>query len=105
LLEAVACLKDGSGEPVLLVYFDALLPQPYDEVADGAESCVALAVLLKPAGDGGGEFTLSLEPRSRAAKPQSATAQSLDFIRFMLSNEREQNPLVSGLSGKWQRCA
>jgi len=89
----------------MLVYFDALLPQPYDEVADGAESCVALAVLLKPPCDGGGEFTLSLEPRSRAVKPQSASAQSLDFIRFMLSNERETKSIGERTQWKWQRCA
>ena len=58
LLEAIACLNEGSGEPVMLVYFDDLLPQPYDEVADGAETCVALAMLLKPPGHDGGEFAL-----------------------------------------------
>ena len=36
LLEAVACLKEGPSDPVMLVYFDDLLPQPYDEVADSS---------------------------------------------------------------------
>jgi Beta-ketoacyl synthase, N-terminal domain len=105
LLEAVACVKEGSSEPVMLVYFDDVLPQPYDEVTDGTESCVALAMLLKPPGDDGREFTLTREPRSRAANPQSASAQSLDFIRFMLSNERETRSIGERTQWRWQRCA
>jgi Beta-ketoacyl synthase, N-terminal domain len=105
LLEAVACLKEGSTDSVMLVYFDDLLPQPYDEVADGAETCVALAMLLKPPGDHDHEFALALEPRNRAAKAQSASAQSLDFIRFMLSNEHERRSTGERTQWRWQRCA
>lgn len=105
LLEAIACLKQGSADQVLLVYFDDLLPQPYDEVADGAESCVALAMLLKPPGDDGHEFALSMEPRNQRGEWRSATAQSLDFIRFMLSNERERRSIGERTQWCWQRCA
>jgi Beta-ketoacyl synthase, N-terminal domain len=105
LLEAVACLKEGSSEPVMLVYFDDVLPQPYDEVTDGTESCVALAMLLKPAGDDGREFTFTHEPRNRGAKTQSASAQSRDFIRFMLSNECETRSIGERTQWRWQRCA
>jgi hypothetical protein len=105
LLEAIACLKEGSGDPVMLVYFDDLAPQPYDEVADGAESCVALAMLLKPPRNESHEFALSMEPRNRAAKSQSASAQALDFIRFMLSNEREKRSMGERAQWCWQRCA
>jgi len=105
LLEAIACLKQGSADQVLLVYFDDLLPQPYGEVADGAESCVALAMLLKPPGDDGPEFALSMEPRNRSGEWRSATALSLDFIRFMLSNERERRSIGERTQWRWQRCA
>jgi hypothetical protein len=105
LLEAVACLKEGSSEPVMLVYFDDVPPQPYDEIADRAESCVALAMLLKPPCDGGPDFTLAHEPRSHATRPQSASAHSLDFIRFMLSNERETRSIGERTQWRWQRCA
>jgi hypothetical protein len=105
LLEAIACLNDGSSDSVLLVYFEDVLPQPYDEVADGAETCVALALLLKPPGHEGSEFALTLEPRNRAARAQSASAQSLDFIRFMLSNEREGRSIGERTQWRWQRCA
>jgi hypothetical protein len=105
LLEAVASLKEGSGDPVLLVYFDDLPPHPYDEIADGAESCVSLAMLLKPPGNDRHEFALSMEPRNRAAKSQSASAPALDFIRFMLSNERERRSIGERTQWCWQRCA
>ena len=105
LLEAVACLKEGSSEPVMLVYFDDVLPQLYDEVTDGTESCVALAMLLMPPCDDGREFTLTHELRNLAAKTQSASAQSLDFIRFMLSNERETRSIGERTQWRWQRCA
>ena len=105
LLEAVACLKEGSSEPVMLVYFEDVPPEPYDEVADSSESCIALAILLKAPGDHGREFTLTLEPRNRAAEAQSASAQSLDFIRFMLSNGTEARSIGERTQWRWQRCA
>jgi hypothetical protein len=104
LLEAIACLKEESGDPVMLVYFDDLLPHPYDEVSD-AESCVALAMLLRPPRHDSHEFALSIEPRNRATKAQSASAQSLDFIRFMLSNERQGRSIGERTQWLWQRCA
>lgn len=105
LLEAIASFHDGAGDPAMLVYFDDLLPPPYDEVADSAENCVALAMLLRPPSNVGHEFALSLEPRDRASKSQSASAQSLDFIRFMLSNEREGRFIGERTQWRWQRCA
>jgi hypothetical protein len=105
LLEAIASFQDGSGDPVMLVYFDDLLPSPYDEVADSAENCVALAMLLRPPRDEGHDFALSLEPRDRPSKSRSASAQSLDFIRFMLSNERERICVGERTQWRWQRCA
>ena len=105
LLEAVACLKEGPSDPVMLVYFDGLLPELYDELADTAETCVALAMLLKPPRNDGSELSLAFEPRNRAAKPQSASAQSLDFIRFMLSNEHERRSIGDRTQWRWQRCA
>jgi Beta-ketoacyl synthase, N-terminal domain len=104
LLEAIACLKEGSGEPVMLVYFDDLPPKPYDEVVDGAEGGVALAMLLRPPSDDRHEFAISLEPRSPAATSQSASSQALDFLRFMLSNEREKRSIGERTLWCWQRC-
>lgn len=105
LLEAIACLKEGSGNPVMLVYFDDQPPQPYDEVADGGEGCIALAILLKTPRYEGQEFALSMEPRNRGAESQPASAQALDFIRFMLSNERERRSIGERTHWCWQRCA
>jgi hypothetical protein len=103
LLEAAACLKDGSDDPVMLVYFDDLLPPPYDELADGSETSLAIAMLLKPAGEGPDEYLVAFEPRDPATKSVSASAQSLDFIRFMLSGEREVRSVGDRTQWRWER--
>src|SRR5271170_706359 len=46
LIEAAACLMEYPEEPVLLVYTDESLPEPYSELGEGGETCVALALLL-----------------------------------------------------------
>ena len=104
LLEGVACLK-ASDDRVMVVYFDDLLPGPYDELGDSAETCVALAILLQPPRLDSNDFSLELAPRERAAQRRpSATAQALDFIRFMLSGERERMSLGERVQWRWRRC-
>lgn len=98
-------LEGRISDPVMLVYFDDLVAQPYDEIADTAETCVALAMLLKPPRDDNGDFALGLEPRGRVGKSQSASALALDFIRFMLSNEREIRSIGDRTQWRWHRCA
>jgi Beta-ketoacyl synthase, N-terminal domain len=46
LIEAASCLMNRPCEPVLVVYYDDCLPEPYDEIASVNESCVVLAMLL-----------------------------------------------------------
>ncbi len=105
MLDAVGCLKSKPFEPVMLVYFDDLLPEPYDEFADGDETCVALAILLSPPHDDGEDLTLVLEPRDHDATSLSASGQALDFLRFILSGERERKSIGERLQWRWQRDA
>ncbi|MGH7837650.1 MAG: beta-ketoacyl synthase chain length factor [Candidatus Binataceae bacterium] len=105
LVEAVAGLEMGAADSVMLVNFDDLLPPPYDEVGDGVETCVALAMLLEPARNDGHDFALELEPRDGALRPPSASAQALDFISFMLSGEREASSIGERVQWRWRRCA
>jgi hypothetical protein len=105
LLESIACLGAGTGDPVMLVYFDDLLPHPYDEVDDGADTRVALALLLGPPRFDSDDFGLQMGPRIRAGYPPSATAQAFDFIRFVLSGERERTSIGERTAWRWQRYA
>ena len=104
LLEGVACLKTASSDRVMVVYFDDLLPHPYDEIDGSAETCVALALLIAPPGYDGCDFSIGLETRNRTVQAQSATGQALDFIRFMLSDEREKKSIGERTLWLWQRC-
>jgi len=104
LLEGVACLKSASGDRVMVVYFDDLLPPPYNEVDGGAETCVALALLLAPPHHDSHDFGVGMGPGDRTSQRQSASAQALDFIRFMLSDEREKEFIGERTAWRWQRC-
>lgn len=105
MLDAVACLKSRPNEPVLVVYFDDLLPEPYDEFADDDETCVALAMLLSSPREDGEDLTLALEPRDRDMMSLSASGQALDFLRFILSGEPERRSMGERLQWRWQRSA
>jgi hypothetical protein len=105
LLEAAACLKATVGEPAMLVYFDDRLPEPYDEMADGAESCIALAMLLNSPRNDGRDLTLRMGLRDQAVPPLSASGQALDFLRFMLSGERKRSSMGERIQWCWERDA
>jgi hypothetical protein len=104
LLEAVTALNDAGADAVMLIYFEDSVPPPYDELVEKPESQVALAMLLKAARDESGEFTLAFEPRTQVTGSNLATAQSIDFIKFMLSEEIEREFVGDRAQWRWQRC-
>ena len=104
MLDAVACLKSRPNEQVLVVYFDDLLPEPYDKFADDDETCVALAMLLSSPHEDGEDLTLALEPRDRDMMSLSASGQALDFLRFILSGEPERRSMGERLQWRWCRA-
>jgi hypothetical protein len=104
MLDAVACLKSRPNEQVLVVYFDDLLPEPYDKFADDDETCVALAMLLSSPHEDGEDLTLALEPRDRGMTSLSASGQALDFLRFILSGEPERRSMGERLQWRWCRA-
>ena len=105
LLESIACVQSGTADTVMLVYFDDRLPQPYDEISDGADTCVALAVLLDRPRHDDDDFRFDLEPRVRAGHPPPASQHALEFIQFMLSGERERSSAGERVRWRLQRCA
>ena len=107
LLEAAACLAGGPQDAILLVYFDEPLPGEYGELrrGDDDEASVALALLLTPAQGDGQDLILSLEPKPPGEPAQPATAQALDFLRFLLSGEREALSSGGSIRWRWRRAA
>lgn len=106
LLEAAACLRAMPQEPVLLAYFDEPLPEEYAAFRDGEDGSLALALLLAPARGDGGDLTLSLESKCAGdpARPPS-TEQARDFLRFLLSGERERISPGGVVRWRWRRAA
>jgi Beta-ketoacyl synthase, N-terminal domain len=105
LLEAVASLNDADAGAVMLIYFEDSVPPPYDELVEKPESRVALSMLLKPPRNERGEFRLAFAPRSQVNRSMLATAQSMDFIKFMLSDDLEREFVGDRAQWRWQRCA
>jgi hypothetical protein len=104
LVEASACLASQPDEPILLVYFDDRLPELYAEIADSDETCVALALLLNaPRGDAE-DLLVELEPRDAAMTSAPATGQAFDFLRFLLTDERERTLAGERLQWRWRRA-
>jgi hypothetical protein len=93
LIESAACLMERPGEPVLMVYYDERLPEPYSEISDANESCVVLAMLLTPPRDEGGEVIIDLtndaNPAARDVRPgvRSASDAAHTLLDFLASSE------------------
>lgn len=87
LIEAASCLIEYPDEPVLLVYCDDRLPEPYAEIAGNHETCFAIAMLLTSPRHDSSDVILELTPRNETA--ESASGQALAFLRFLLTDPSE----------------
>ncbi len=104
LLEGVVSLDASSPDDrVMVVYFDDAIPPPYDEISGPADTCVALALLLAPPRRDDADFSLVAGRRELGAIAQSASGQALDFIRFMLSSDRERTSIGERATWHWRR--
>jgi len=105
LIEAASCLMERPDEPVLLVYCDEPLPQPYNEIADGDETCVALAMLLiSPQHDTGDVIFELRKKREAAPAAGSSSDQARAFLRFLLKNGIEERPNRELQRWRWRRA-
>jgi hypothetical protein len=100
LLEAVTTLAAGPEQPVLLVYYDDALPEPYAPFRDLGDTAVALALLLTAPEPGRPGFEFA-PVAATASAPASATEQALGFLRFLLHGEAELT--LAGERHDW-RC-
>jgi hypothetical protein len=101
LIEAASCLIDQPDEPVLLVYYDEGLPEPYNEIADEKDSCIALAMLLVSPEHAAGEVIFELTQREGAPMTASSTGEARAFLDFLATmNVRE--PVNLGQSSQWR---
>jgi hypothetical protein len=86
LMEAAVCLLDRPDEPVILVYYDAALPQGYpDTVPACAETTLALALMLVQPCQAPSRVTMAATPNPGADPGEAAAAVFLRFLRTSAS--------------------
>lgn len=98
LAETCAMLQEGA-EHVLLVLADDPLLEEYAVAADRAPMPYALAMVVKP----GRQYTLSLFSDNTPETGGEQYWGALDWIRFMLSNSREETRRFGTRRWLWQK--
>ena len=104
LLEAAACLAENPDEPVLLIYGDEPLPEPYDAFRDQPEATalpVTLALALAPPDQG--KDTIMVSAVSRRLEDQSAGCVVSSFLRFLLSGQHSAAGPGGRMRWNWSR--
>jgi hypothetical protein len=104
LLEAVACLHDAPGAPVLMLYGDEKLSPPFDvyDETDTAEPLVAAFALANPRP---GEERIVTEITSKRAGGGGTRCVARDFLRFLLSQAGEARSSSERITWSWRRAA
>jgi hypothetical protein len=105
LLEAAVCLAESPSEPILLLYGDEPLPEPYDAFRDRHEAAlpVVLALALVPPADGDGTIMVSAVARKREERPDACVASS--FLSFLLSDEHSASVPGGRMQWTWSRSS
>jgi len=103
LLEAAACLADNPDEPVLLIYGDDSLPEPYDAFRDRHEAAlpVTLALALAPPARGEDSIMISAVARRREDQPVGCVVSS--FLSFLLSDAHSASGPGGRMRWTWSR--
>jgi hypothetical protein len=105
LIEAASCLIDEPDQPVLLVYYDEGLAEPYSEIADENDSCIALAMLLVSPQHDPGEVIFELTQREGALVTVSSTDEARAFLDFLeMRSARQPTSLGQTSQWRWRRA-
>jgi hypothetical protein len=80
LTEAAACLTEDPAKPVLLVYYDEPLPEPYSHFGRPGEESVALAAVLGADGEG---LALRLSTEPSPAGLLASLRPGEDLLNFL----------------------
>jgi len=104
LLEAIACLQETPGAPVLLLYGDERLPPPFDvyDETDTAEPLVAAFALANPTP---GEMRIVTEITSNRAGDHGTGCMARAFLRFLLAQAGEIRSTSERITWSWCRAA
>lgn len=99
LLEAASCLSEDGG-PVVLIHFDAPLPEAYGTLEGLREPALAVALALEPADGKGEAMELGVTPGSDGAAAPLAPA----FLAFLRSPAAEARASGTRSTWRWRRA-
>jgi hypothetical protein len=107
LLEALALLIDEPRWPVLLVYYDEPLCQPYAELDSGDGRAIALGVLLSACQPDRERRSLTIQAdvQRGSAQDRATTGQAMDFVHFLSATEETFHSRGAGIDWRWARAA
>ncbi|WP_374382056.1 beta-ketoacyl synthase chain length factor [Dongia sp.] len=105
LIEAASCLAEQPDRPVLLIYFDAPLPDAYAPFRIEAERDlpIALALTLAAADEASpdGALTVSCDAPTGDVSPECL---ALSFLRFLLDGTKTQSAAGGMKMWRWHRA-
>ena len=101
MMEAALCLAEDPATPVLLVYYDAPLPDSYDRfrAASEAELPTVVALLLGSAQ----EPRVSFQWRPAQQTSALTESQALRFLRWLLSGAEQAECRGERMTWRWSR--
>jgi hypothetical protein len=101
MMEAALCLAEDPAIPVLLIYYDAPLPDAYDQfrAASEAELPTVLALLMETAH----EPRISFQWQPTKPNPALTDSQALQFLRWLLSDAPRAECRGERMIWRWSR--
>ena len=104
LLEAVACIAEAPGTPIVLMYGDQPLPEPYVgfQAPQHAEELV-LALGLTHAGPGDSGLIIDLAPMADRTPADQPACIARDFLQFFLSDASSGRSVGDRAIWRWTR--
>ncbi len=102
-MEALACLHEEPGRPVLYCYGDAPLPDPYADFSHTDKGLpLVVALVLRSALPGEPHLTFSAGPSVSSAGGETGAAEI--FLRFLLDGGNRARAVGERMIWQWARC-
>ena len=105
MVEAIATLAARPGHPVLVVYYDAPLPERYAPFREPDDAPFAVALSLAAATPGAPAYEMSVTAGPPAPRSRPAGRQARDFLRFLLGDANDAEASGDRHIWCWRRVA
>lgn len=103
MLDGALCLATESDERVLVVYFDAALPEVYGEVGDDRAAPLALALLLAPGQGDADDVVMSFAAHEGDVQPVRPDRDAAAILAFLRADRDELRIDGRQMDWRWAR--